>query len=139
MPTSPSPESAAALPVNPQKARRGLDRISHASLISLEGLKAGWKETAFRQEAIGAMVALPVALWLGRGWLESAVLSACVVLVLVVELLNSAVEAAIDRIGPEWHDLSKKAKDMGSAAVMLSLLLCAGVWGAALWHRFVTP
>ena len=55
---------------------------------------------------------------------------------MIVELLNTAVEAAIDRVGPEWHDLSKQAKDMGSAAVLLSLLLCLGVWAAALWHRF---
>jgi diacylglycerol kinase (ATP) len=59
-----------------------------------------------------------------------------VVLVMVVELLNTAVEAAIDRIGPEWHDLSKRSKDMGSAAVLLSLLLCVGIWVAALYHRF---
>lgn len=79
---------------------------------------------------------LPLAFWLGRTWVETALLAASVVLVLVVELLNTAVEAAIDRIGPEWHDLSKRAKDMGSAAVLLSLLLCLGIWVAALVHRF---
>ena len=63
-------------------------------------------------------------------------LVATVVLVMVVELLNTGIESAIDRIGPEWHDLSKRAKDMGSAAVLLSLLLCAGTWGGALWARF---
>ena len=78
---------------------------------------------------------LPLAFWIGRNWLETAVLCASVVLVMVVELLNTAVETAIDRIGPEWHDLSKRAKDMGSAAVLLSLLLCAGIWGAALVQR----
>jgi diacylglycerol kinase (ATP) len=124
------------LPVNPQKTRRGLHRIWHATGFSMAGLRAGWGETAFRQEAMAAMVMLPASLWVGRNWVEVTLLCACVVLVLVVELLNTAVEAAIDRIGPEWHDLSKRAKDIGSAAVFLSLLLCAGTWCAALYQRF---
>ena len=122
-------------PANPQKARKGLSRVWHATGYSLAGLRAGWGETAFRQEALAAMLMLPLAFWVGRAWLETAVLCASVVLVMVVELLNTAVETAIDRIGPEWHDLSKRAKDMGSAAVLLSLLLCAGIWGAALVQR----
>ncbi|MGF6525199.1 diacylglycerol kinase [Variovorax sp. PvP013] len=125
-------------PANPQKARRGLDRILHAGLISIAGLRAGWGETAFRQEALGAVVLLPMAFWVGRGWMEVALLSASVMLVLIVELLNSGIEAAIDRVGPEWHALSKKAKDLGSAAVLLSLLLCGAIWAAALWQRFGT-
>jgi diacylglycerol kinase (ATP) len=125
------------LPVNPQKTRRGLHRIWHATGFSMAGLRAGWSETAFRQEAMAAMVMLPASLWVGRNWVEVTLLCACVVLVLVVELLNTAVEAAIDRIGPEWHDLSKRAKDIGSAAVFLSLLLCAGTWCAALYQRFL--
>ncbi len=122
-------------PANPQKARKGLSRVWHATGYSLAGLRAGWGETAFRQEALAATLMLPLAFWIGRNWLETAVLCASVVLVMVVELLNTAVETAIDRIGPEWHDLSKRAKDMGSAAVLLSLLLCAGIWGAALVQR----
>lgn len=125
-------------PVNPQKTRRGLDRIVHAGLISIAGLRSGWGETAFRQEVIGALVLVPAAFWVGRGWVEIALLSACVMLVLITELLNSGIEAAIDRVGPEWHALSKKAKDLGSAAVLLSLLLCGAVWAAALWQRFDT-
>lgn len=121
--------------VNPQKDRKGLSRMWHATGYSLAGLKAAWFETAFRQEALAALVLIPTALWLGKTWIETAVLCTSVVLVLVVELLNTAVETAIDRIGPEWHDLSKRAKDMGSAAVLLSLLLCAGIWAAALYHR----
>jgi diacylglycerol kinase (ATP) len=121
--------------VNPQKTRQGLNRILHAGGYSLQGLLAGWGETAFRQEAILAMVMVPLAFWLGQSWIETALLTGSVVLVLIVELLNTCVESAIDRIGPEWHDLSKRAKDMGSAAVLLSLLLCAGVWLAAVWHR----
>lgn len=76
---------------------------------------------------------MPLALWLGRSWVEVALLAGSVLLVMVVELLNSGIESAIDRIGPEWHALSKRAKDLGSAAVLLSLLLCVGIWLAALW------
>ncbi|OGB34579.1 MAG: diacylglycerol kinase [Burkholderiales bacterium RIFCSPLOWO2_12_FULL_61_40] len=123
-------------PVNPQKDRSGLDRMWHATGYSLAGLRAGWHETAFRQESIAAMVLLPISMWLGRTWVEVALLAGSVLLVMVVELLNTAVETAIDRIGPEWHDLSKRAKDMGSAAVLLSLLTCIGIWMAALYHRF---
>ncbi|GAA4341856.1 diacylglycerol kinase [Variovorax defluvii] len=123
-------------PVNPQKARRGLARVWHAALISLDGFRAAWRETAFRQEALCAIVMLPASLWVGRSWVEVAFLMAMVVLVMIVELINTAIEATINRIGPEWHPLSKSAKDLGSAAVLSSLLLCCGVWTAALWHRF---
>lgn len=102
----------------------------------MEGLRAGWNEKAFRQEALVAIVLLPLSFWLGRSWVEVAVLAGSVVLVLIVELLNSGVEAAIDRIGPEWHELSKRAKDMGSAAVLLALLLCASIWAGAVYQRF---
>lgn len=122
--------------VNPQKSRSGLQRMWHAAGYSLAGLRAGWGETAFRQECLAAMVLLPASLWLGRSWIEVTLLAGSVILLMVVELLNTAVETAIDRIGPEWHDLSKRAKDMGSAAVLLSLLMCAGIWIAALWSRF---
>lgn len=121
--------------VNPQKARRGLNRILHAGGYSIQGLRAGWGEPAFRQEAILALALLPLAFWLGQSWGETALLAGSVVLVMIVELLNTSVESAIDRIGPEWHDLSKRAKDMGSAAVLLSLLLCGGIWLGALWQR----
>lgn len=120
--------------VNPQKARTGLSRVWHATGYSIEGLKAGWGETAFRQEAVAAFVLLPLSFWLGNTWTEVALLAGSVLLVMIVELLNTGIETAIDRIGPEWHDLSKRAKDMGSAAVLLSLLLCAGVWMGAFWQ-----
>ncbi len=123
-------------PVDAQKRRTGLTRMAHAFGYSLAGLRAGWGETAFRQEALAAMVMVPAAFWLGQTWVETALLVASVVLVMVVELLNTGIETAIDRIGPEWHDLSKRAKDMGSAAVLLSLMLCVGIWAAALWARW---
>ena len=123
-------------PVNPQKTRSGLNRIWHAAGYSLDGLRAGWNEKAFRQEALLAAVLLPLSLWLGRSWVEVALLAGSVLLVLIIELLNSGIEAAIDRIGPQWHALSKQAKDMGSAAVLLGLLLCSGIWAAALYQRF---
>ena len=125
-------------PANPQKARTGLNRLWHAAGYSLEGLRAGWNEKAFRQEAIAAVVMLPASLWRGKNGVETALLAGSVVLVMIVELLNTGIETAIDRIGPEWHDLSKRAKDMGSAAVLLALLLCTGIWGAALFQRFLT-
>ena len=103
----------------------------------MQGLQAGWNEKAFRLEAVLAIVLLPVSIWLARDWREWALLIAPVFLVLITELLNSAIEAAIDRFGPEWHALSKKAKDMGSAAVFLALALCGAVWLAALYERFL--
>ena len=130
------PPPSPTLVVNPQKARSGFSRIWHATGYSLAGLQTGWNETAFRQECLAAMVLLPLSMWLGQTWVEVGLLAGSVVLVMVVELLNTAVETAIDRIGPEWHDLSKRAKDMGSAAVLLSLLLAAGLWLAATYQRF---
>ena len=114
--------------------RRGLARVWHAFFYSIEGLRAGWHEPAFRQEAMLAVVILPAAWWLGQSWAEVVLLVAVVVAVLVVELLNTAIEAAIDRVGPEWHAQSKRAKDTASAAVLLSLLMCGGVWLSALWR-----
>ena len=128
---TPTPEAP-----NAQKSRTGLHRLWHATRYSFDGLRAGWGQAAFRQEALAALVLLPLSLWLGDGWVEVALLGGSVLLVLVVELLNSGIEAAVDRIGPEWHLLSKQAKDMGSAAVLLTVLLCAGVWAAALYQRF---
>jgi diacylglycerol kinase (ATP) len=121
---------------NPQKLRSGFSRMWHALGYSVEGLCAGWKETAFRQEVMAAIFLLPLAFWIGRNWVETSLLAGSVILVMIVELLNTGIETAIDRIGPEWHDLSKRAKDMGSAAVLLSLLLCIGTWGGALFARF---
>jgi diacylglycerol kinase (ATP) len=120
---------------NPQKKRRGFSRVYHAFGFSLEGLKAGWYEPAFQQEAWVFIVLLPCAFLLGSNWVEVCLLIGTVTLVLVVELLNTAIESAIDRHGQDWHELSKRAKDLGSAAVLLSLIFCIGVWLCALWQR----
>ena len=121
--------------VGAQKQRTGLNRIVHAFGYSVAGLRAGWSEVAFRQEAMLAVCLVPLAFFVGTNRLEVAFLCAVVVWVLVVELLNTGIETAIDRIGPEWHALSKRAKDMGSAAVLLSLLLALGIWTAAIAQR----
>ncbi|WP_425259759.1 diacylglycerol kinase [Rubrivivax sp. RP6-9] len=123
---------------NPHKGRTGIDRVVHAAGYSLQGLRSAYRhESAFRQELWLAALLLPLALWLGRGWVEVALLAGSVLLVLIVELLNSAIEATVDRVSLELHELSKRAKDFGSAAVMLSLLLAGGIWAAALWTRFL--
>ena len=124
---------------NAQKARRGLNRLMHAASYSWAGLKSGWHETAFRQEVLASIVMLPLSFWLGQSWVEVALLSGSVLLVMMVELLNTAIESVVDRVGPEWHDLSKRAKDMGSAAVLLAMLLCGGIWIAAIWQFVHTP
>jgi diacylglycerol kinase (ATP) len=132
--TPPPPDG----PVNPQKDRTGLNRLWHATGYSLAGLKTGWGESAFRQEVLLAIVMLPASLWVGRNWVEVALLAGVVLFVMVVELLNTAIETVVDRVGPEWHPLSKRAKDLASAAVLLSLLLAGGIWLVALCNRFLT-
>ena len=122
---------------NPHKGRTGLARIRAATGYSIAGLRAAYQgESAFRQETWLAVVGTPLAFWIGQTWVEVALLLGTLMVVLIVELLNSAIEAAIDRISFDLHDLSKHAKDIASGAVMLSLLLCGGIWAAAVWHRF---
>lgn len=122
---------------NLYKGRTGIDRIVRATLYSWDGLTLAYRgESAFRQEIWAASVMLPAACWLGRNWIETVLLAASVMLVLIVELLNSGIEATVDRVGFELHDLSKRAKDFASAAVLLSVLLCSAVWVTALWQRF---
>jgi diacylglycerol kinase (ATP) len=117
--------------------RSGIDRIIHAFGYSLAGLRAAIRnESAFRQETCLAIFLLPTAFWLGTTWAEVALLAGSVLFVLVVELLNTAVEAVVDRIGTEAHELSGRAKDVASAAVLLSLITSGGIWLAAIWHHF---
>ena len=122
---------------NPFKGRTGIDRIVHAASNSWSGLQLAYRgESAFRQEVWLAAALLPAAIWLGRTPVEVALLVASVLLVLIVELLNSAIEAVVDRVSFEWHELSKRAKDIGSAAVLLALLLCTVLWVAVAAQRF---
>jgi diacylglycerol kinase (ATP) len=117
----------------------GLIRLWRATGYSIEGLKAAWRnEAAFRQECWTMVVLLPAAFFLGRSALERALLIFSLLLILVVELINSALESAIDRIGPERHELSGRTKNLGSAAVMLSLIAAAAVWGLIAFGRFLT-
>ncbi len=123
---------------SPFKGKTGLVRIARAFHYSLDGLRDAWRhEDAFRQEVLLAAVLVPLAFVLPVNGLERAVLVASVLLVLVVELLNSSVEAAIDRISLDRHSLSKRAKDLGSAAVLLSLAMLALVWALVLVPRFL--
>jgi diacylglycerol kinase (ATP) len=115
----------------------GLKRLWRATGYSIAGLKAAWRnEAAFRQECFAAAVLLPAAFFLGSDALERALLIFSLLMILVVELINSALESAIDRIGPERHELSGRAKNLGSAAVMLSLVGAVVVWGFIAFGRF---
>jgi diacylglycerol kinase (ATP) len=112
---------------------KGLKRLINACYFSAAGFKATWThEEAFRQEVILFIVTTPLALWLGHTAIEKVLLIGSIVLVLLVELLNSAVEAVVDRVGLEHHELSGRAKDIGSAAVMLSLIWAAATWALIL-------
>ena len=109
---------------------KGLSRIWYALGYSMKGFKASWlHEAAFRQELILCLILAPVAFWLGEAVLEVVALISVLLLVLIVEILNSAVESVVDRIGEEYHELSGRAKDQASAAVLLALIVATLVWG----------
>jgi diacylglycerol kinase (ATP) len=115
-----------------------LAHIFNAVIWSMAGIKAAWKnEQAFRWEAAIVLLMMPVGLWLGRTAVEWALLIASAMSILITELLNSAVEAVVDRIGPERHELSKRAKDLGSAAAFISMITAAIVWGLIAYERFL--
>lgn len=122
--------------IQEHKSRRGLKRWLHALAYSLAGLRTAWGQAAFRTEVFVAALALPASFWLGQGWTEISLLAGSVMLVLIVELLNTELETAVDRVDRTWHELSKQAKDLGSAAVLLSLLLCVSIWIGAIWARW---
>ncbi len=119
---------------SPYKGKTGLRRLWNAFGYSLDGFRAAYRhEDAFRQEVLLAALLIPLAMWLPVAGLGKALMIASVLLVLMVELLNSAVEAAVDRISLDSHNLAKRAKDIGSAAVLVSLVNVAVVWGLVLW------
>ena len=118
---------------SPFKGKTGLRRVWNAFHYSLDGLRAAWNhEDAFRQELILAIILLPLALWFGHTPVERALMIGALLLVLIVELLNSAVEATVDRVSLENHLLAKRAKDIGSAAVFIALLNVWVIWGCIL-------
>jgi len=120
-------------PGSPFKGKTGLRRLMNATRYTWDGLAAAFKhEDAFRQEVFLALLLIPLALYLGETGIERALMIAAVLGVLIVELLNSAIEAAVDRISLEHHLLIKRAKDMGSAAVMITLVNVAVVWALVL-------
>lgn len=125
-------------PLESKPRHTGIKRLVKATEYSLRGLRAAWRyEPAFRQECLIGLPLLPCAFLLGETLVQTALLIGVCVLVLITELLNSAVEAAIDRMGEELHDLAGRAKDMSSAAVALSLLLVGVTWGLVALQRFV--
>ena len=112
----------------------GLIRIIKAAGYSWKGLRAAWQhEAAFRQEALLALAGVIIACWLDVDAITRVLLIGSVFLIIIVEILNSAIEAVVDRIGSEFHPLAGRAKDMGSAAVLLSILLAVFVWATLLW------
>ncbi len=121
---------------NPYKGKTGIDRVWRALLHSLDGLRSVYaSESAFRQEVAIGVLLLPLALWLGEDATQRALLVGSLLLVLITELLNSAVEATVDRISFDPHELAKRAKDWGSAAVFVSLVNGAVIWGFFLFER----
>ncbi len=119
------------------KGKKGLTRLWNALGYSRDGLAAAWKnEAAFREEILLAAIAIPLAIFLGNSGVDRALLVGSILLILIVEILNSAVEAVVNKASPERHELAKRAKDMGSAAVLFSLINAGAVWGLVLWPRF---
>jgi diacylglycerol kinase (ATP) len=128
---------APGLDGNAFKGKTGLRRLLNATRYSFDGLREAWRnEDAFRQEVVLSLVLAPCALWLDVALVEKILLIGALLLVLIVELLNSGIEAAIDRDSLEINPLGKRAKDLGSAAVMISLLIAGGTWVAILWEHF---
>lgn len=118
---------------SPYKGKTGLVRLWNAFGYSLAGFRAAYKhEDAFRQEVLLAIILVPMALYVPVGYLGKALMIGSVLLVIIVELLNSAIEATVDRISLENHDLAKRAKDIGSAAVLVSLINVIAVWALVL-------
>ena len=115
----------------------GLRRVINATFFSMAGFRAAWRdEAAFRQELLLCVVLIPAAFWLGRTAVERSLLVGSCLIVLIVELLNTGIENVVDRFGEERHRLSGQAKDMGSAAVFVSLMLTLVIWSLIAWERF---
>ncbi|HUO68619.1 MAG TPA: diacylglycerol kinase [Gammaproteobacteria bacterium] len=114
----------------------GLRRVVNATFYSFAGLRTAWRnEAAFRQECVGVVLLIPVAFWLGQSAVQRALLLSSCLFVLIVELVNTAIEFVVDRVGTDHHELSGRAKDLGSAAVFTSIALAMLVWALIAWER----
>jgi diacylglycerol kinase (ATP) len=121
----------------PSTEARGPKQMYRALIWSLKGMRAGWQhEASFRLEVYLAIILFPLGLWIGHGGLEKAMMCGSILLVLSTELLNSAIEAIVDKVSPEFHELAGRAKDMGSAAVFLLMVNVVLCWTLVLWQRF---
>ncbi|WP_057092290.1 diacylglycerol kinase [Comamonas thiooxydans] len=122
---------------NIQKNRKGFSRVWHASKYSWSGIKDAWLEPAFRLEVILFMISLPLAQFIGRSMMEKLLLISCIWFLMIVEVINSAIESAIDRVGFQYHELSRKAKDLGSASVLMTIIFCLVVWGSLIYKNTI--
>lgn len=117
--------------------RTGIKRLFYATGYSIQGLKAAWlNEAAIRQETVTSILLITITFFLPVTKIEQIMMIGCLVLVVIVELMNSAVEAVVDRVGNEWHELSGRAKDIGSAAVLIALIFSAFTWMFILWPYY---
>lgn len=117
--------------------RTGIKRLFYATGYSIQGLKAAWlNEAAIRQETVTSILLITITFFLPVSKIEQIMMIGCLVLVVIVELMNSAVEAVVDRVGSEWHELSGRAKDIGSAAVLIALIFSAFTWMFILWPYY---
>lgn len=133
-PNKPADNAKSLQAASPFKGKTGVRRVMNAFGYSMAGFKAAFvSEDAFRQEVFLAVVLIPLAVYLGHGPVEQALLIVSVLLVLIVELLNSAIEAAVDHTSTDHHPLAKQAKDIGSAAVFIALMVVVVVWGLLLF------
>ncbi|MBF4423256.1 MULTISPECIES: diacylglycerol kinase [Vibrio] len=118
--------------------RTGIKRLFYATGYSIQGLKAAWlNEAAIRQETVTSILLITITFFLPVTKIEQIMMIGCLVLVVIVELMNSAVEAVVDRVGSEWHELSGRAKDIGSAAVLIALIFSAFTWMFILWPYYL--
>lgn len=138
VPHTPQPDSKKPASPSSFKSKGGLSRILAATRYSFKGLKAAWiHEASFRQEVIVASLLAIASIWLAPSLLFGVLMNACLLMILGVEMVNSAIEALADAVTLEHNEMIGRAKDLGSAAVLLSLLIALLVWGAALYLRFL--
>jgi diacylglycerol kinase (ATP) len=119
---------------NPQKSRKGFTRLYFALLYSLRGLRDAFAEKAFQLEVVLALFLMPSAFWIGQSWSEKSLLIASIFLVLILEIVNTGLESVVDRIGLEHHELSRRCKDLGSAAVLLGIFVAIFIWLSAMYY-----